>query len=181
LPSVAKEKQSYHLSKLRSLRAEDHQIEFEELCAQLDQRYGLKLDRHYVTKLAKKLYAERAKRADRYTLNATLTAFQDTMTQVVRVAWSIANDPFAKNQDRIAALKEVREANNAVFEKLFDAGVFERKLGTLDATIRNTPLPEERKQAIRAVFTNWGLLAEPAIAPSSSAAESAAQEPTPVP
>ncbi len=45
-----------------------------------------------------------------------------------------------------------------MFEKLFDAGVFERKLGTLDATIRNTPLPEDRKQAIRAVFTNWGLI-----------------------
>jgi hypothetical protein len=49
MPSIAKEKQQYHLSKIRSLIAEeDHQIEFEELCAQLEQRYGLKLDRHYV-------------------------------------------------------------------------------------------------------------------------------------
>jgi len=83
------------------------------------------------------------------------------MTQVVRVAWSIANDEFARKQDRVAALKEIREANNAVFEKLFDAGVFERKLGTLDATIRNAPLPPERKQAIRATFENWGLLPAP--------------------
>ena len=50
---------------------------------------------------------------------------------------------------------------NTPIEKLFDAGVFERKLGTLDATIRNTPLPDERKQAIRAVFENWGLLEAP--------------------
>ena len=59
------------------------------------------------------------------------------------------------------ALREIREAHKDMFEKLFDAGVFERKLGTLDATLRNTPLPEERKQAIRAVFTNWGLLEAP--------------------
>ena len=45
------------------------------------------------------------------------------------------------------------------FEKLFDAGVFERKLGTLDTVIRNTPLAPERKQVIRDVFGNWGLIA----------------------
>ena len=48
-----------------------------------------------------------------------------------------------------------------MFEKLFDAGVFERKLGTLDATIRNTPLPEDRKQGIRMTFQNWGLIEAP--------------------
>ena len=52
------------------------------------------------------------------------------------------------------ALREIREAHRDSFEKLFDAGVFERKLGTFDATIRNTTLPEDRKQAIRSEFEN---------------------------
>ena len=158
MPSVAKEKQQYHLSKIRSLIAEDHQIEYVELVQRLDDRFGMKLDREYVTKLAKKLYAERARRADRYTLSAALAAFQDTMTQVVRVAWSIANDPSAKNQDRVMALKEIRESNNIVFDKLFDAGVFERKLGSIDANIRNAPIPEGRDRAIASVFENWRLM-----------------------
>ena len=55
-------------------------------------------------------------------------------------------------------MREIREAYNAVFEKLFDAGVFERKAGTLELAIRNTPLRDEKKHAIGAVFTNWGLL-----------------------
>jgi hypothetical protein len=59
------------------------------------------------------------------------------------------------------ALREIREAHNAVFEKLFDAGVFDRKRGSLELTIRNTPLPEEKKKAIREVFENWGLLPAP--------------------
>jgi hypothetical protein len=67
----------------------------------------------------------------------------------------------ARRQDRVMALREVREAHSAVFEKLFDAGVFERKLDTLNEVIRNTPLPEERKQAIRVPFENWGLLNAP--------------------
>jgi hypothetical protein len=80
------------------------------------------------------------------------------------VGWEIANDKSEAGRDRAAALREVREAYNAVFEKLFDAGVFERKLGTIDATIRNTPLPDEKKQAIIAVFENWGLIEPPQIA-----------------
>jgi hypothetical protein len=31
----------------------------------------------------------------------------------------------------------------------------------MEAVIRNTPLPEERKAAIRSVFENWGLLPPP--------------------
>jgi hypothetical protein len=69
------------------------------------------------------------------------------------------------------ALKEIREAHNAVFEKLFDAGVFDRKLGTLEMTVRNAPLPEEKKKAIRDVFEQWGLLPSPA-APKEDAAPS---------
>jgi len=83
------------------------------------------------------------------------------MNEIVRVGWEIANDKFAEGRDRAAALREIREAYNAMFEKLFDAGVFERKLGTLDAVIRNTPLPEERKQAIRSTFESRGLLEAP--------------------
>ena len=61
----------------------------------------------------------------------------------------------------MAALREIREAHNVVFDKLFDAGVFERKLGALDATIRNAPLAEERKKVIHQTFENWGLLKAP--------------------
>jgi hypothetical protein len=161
MPAILKDKKQYLVSKVRSIIAQDHQITLDELAQRLERDYNIKIERHYLSHLVQKFYAERAARADRYTLTQALTAFEDSMTQVVRVAWSIANDSFARNQDRVMVLREIREAHNVVFEKLFDAGVFERKLGTLDATIRNTPLPDERKPAIRAVFENWGLLEAP--------------------
>lgn len=180
MPAIAKERQEYHIAKIRSLIAEDHQITFEELQQRLDHRFGLKFDRAYVSRLAKKIFRERSVRADRKTLNLALAAFEDSMTQVVRVAWEIANDEFARKQDRVMALREVREAHTAIFDKLFDAGVFERKLGTLDATIRNTPLPEDRKQALSLVFANWGLVAPPddtkTLPASNSAKEQAPKE-----
>ena len=107
------------------------------------------------------IHTERAKRADTWTLNMALSAFQDTITEIVVKAWEIVNDPMAERLERLAALREIRAANNDVFTKLFDAGVFERKLGTIDATIRSTPLSDEKKQTIEAVFTNWGLLPAP--------------------
>jgi len=122
---------------------------------------GLRLDRRYLASLVKAIQTERIKRAQTWTLNMALASFEDAMQEIVRVGWEIANDKFAEGRDRAAALREIREAYNAMFEKLFDAGVFKRKLGTLDATIRNTPLPEERKQAIRSVFENWGILPAP--------------------
>jgi hypothetical protein len=155
----SKEKKQHLVSRVRSVIAQDHQIALDDLALRLDREYGIKIERHYLSTIVRKIYAERALRADRQTLNFALASFEDTMTQVVRVAWEIANDPFARKQDRVMALREIREAHSAVFEKLFDAGVFERKLGTLDATIRNTPLTEDKKHAITAVFTNWGLIA----------------------
>ena len=157
MPAISKDKQEFYKSRIRAIVSIQHQITLVQLLDKLAEE-GIHLDRDYLSKLANKVYQERTKRADRQTLNYALAAFEDTMTEVVRVAWSIATDPSARKQDRVAALREIREAHKDVFEKLFDAGVFERKLGTLDAVIRNTPLAPERKKVIQDVFQNWGLI-----------------------
>jgi hypothetical protein len=160
MPALSKKTKHYYRERIRSILVQQPQTSIEGIKQRLEAD-GLKLDRHYVGKLVKEIYTERTKRADTWILNHALASFQDAMSEIARVGWEIANDKFVPGRDRAAALREIREAYNLMFEKLFDAGVFERKLGTLDATIRNTPLPEERKQAIRAVFTNWGLLEAP--------------------
>jgi hypothetical protein len=160
MPRISQEHKQYYKSKIRSLLAQNHQITQREMQERLKAE-GIVLDRGYLGSLVNSVYLERIHRADRATLNYALAAFEDTMTEIVRVAWDIANNPLVRPFDRIQALKEVREAHNDVFTKLFDAGVFEKKLGTLDLAIRNTPLPEEEKKEIRTVFMNWGLLPPP--------------------
>jgi hypothetical protein len=157
MPRISREHEQYYKSKIRSLPPQNHQITQREMQDRL-KADGITLDRNYLGSLLNAVLAERTHRA---TLNYALAAFEDTMTEVVRVAWAIANNPLVRPFDRIRALKEVREAHNAVFEKLFDASVFDRKLGTLNAAIRNTPLPEEKKKAITAVFENWKLIEAP--------------------
>lgn len=160
MPALSTKTKHYYRERIRSILVQNPQTSIEGITQRLDQD-GLKLDRHYVGKLVGEIHTDRAKRANTWTLNMALASFQDAMGEIVRVGWEIASDAKQEGRDRAAALREIREAHNAMFEKLFDAGVFERKLGTLDATIRNTPLPEERKQVIRATFQNWGLIEAP--------------------
>jgi len=160
MPAYSSDTKKYHRSRVRSIMVQDPMLAGEHIRRRLE-REGLVLDRNYINGIVNDIHKERARRAETWTLNNAMTALQDAMGEVVRVGWEIANDKMAEGRDRAAALREIREAYNLVFEKMFDAGVFERKLGTLDAVIRNTPLPEEKKQAIRSVFQNWNLLEAP--------------------
>jgi hypothetical protein len=160
MPPLSTKTKHYHRERIRSLIVQQPHISAEGVRKALDAQ-GLTLDRHYIGSLLKAIHTERAKRADTWTLNMALASFQDAMAEIARAGWEIANDKNEPGRDRAAALREVREAYNTMFEKLFDAGVFERKLGTIDATIRNTPLSDEKKQIIEAVFANWGLLEGP--------------------
>jgi len=101
----------------------------------------------YIGKLFDEIIVERGKRMDRQLLNNALSSFEDTLTEIVRVASDIAQSQWINPQARVMALREIREAHNAVFEKLFDAGVFDGRRGSLEFTIRNTPLLEEKKKA----------------------------------
>jgi hypothetical protein len=157
MPELSPKTKQYHKQRVRSLMVQQPMITIEGMRRHLSND-GLPLDRHYIASLVRAIQTERIKRADTWMLNMALASFQDAMAEIARVGWEIANDQMADGRDRAAALREIREAHNAMFEKLFDAGVFERKLGTLDMAIRNTPLPEERKQAIRSTFQSWGLL-----------------------
>jgi uncharacterized protein (DUF2164 family) len=108
MPTISKDKKQYLASRVRSIIAQDHQITLDDLANHFDREYVIKIERHYLCGIVRKLYAERARRADRQTLNYALASFEDTMTQVVHVAWEIANDQFARMQDRVMALREIR-------------------------------------------------------------------------
>jgi PQQ-like domain len=72
MPAILKDKKQYLVSKLRSIIAQDHQVTLEELAIRLDREHNIKIERHYLSQLVRKFYAERAVRADRQTLNYAL-------------------------------------------------------------------------------------------------------------
>jgi hypothetical protein len=137
MPKISAKSKHYYRERVRSGLVQSPKISGEGIKRQLEAQ-GMTLDRHYINPFINAIHAERSKRADTWTLNVALALFQDAMNETVRAAWEIVNDPMAGNIDKALAMREIREACGVSFEKLFDVAVFERKLGTTDATI-HTP------------------------------------------
>jgi hypothetical protein len=153
----SKEQETLYRSRIRQLMVMNHNISNIDMQQKLDAD-GLHLDLHYIGKLRNKITAERARRVDRLTLNHALASFQDIMTQVMEVGWEIAMDTRGEGRDRASGLEVVRKAGNDAFDKLFDAGVFDRKLGTIGVQFRNKPLTAEALAEIVDTFRRHGKL-----------------------
>lgn len=160
MPKVSTERKQFYKAKIRSLLAIDHSMSTRELQGQLEQN-GIHIDRHFLDKLRHVVEREKTLRADRRTLNYAIATVEDTLTETMRIAWSTALNPTAKTHDRLAAIREIRKSHVDMFNILFDAGIFNRKLGTLEHEIRNAPLSEEQKRNIRGAFERWGLIQSP--------------------
>jgi hypothetical protein len=106
MPRISHEHKQLYKSKIRSLLARNHQATQIELVEGME-KAGFKLDRFYLSKLVKEIHAERIRRADRQTLNFALASFEDTMIEVVRLVWEIANIPYISAQARVMALREI--------------------------------------------------------------------------
>jgi len=157
MPKISAERVQFYKSKIRSLLAIDHQMSNRELESQLAQN-GINIEENYIGRLRKKIEREKSLRTDRLTLNHALATVSDTLTETMRLCWQIALNPQKEANERIAALREIRKSNTDMFNLLFDAGIFNRKLGTLEHEIRNAPLSEEQKKNIREAFSRWGLM-----------------------
>jgi hypothetical protein len=151
MPALSTKTKHYYRERIRSILVQTPQVSNEGIRQRL-QRDGLTLDRHYIGKLVGEIHTERSKRADTWTLNMALSSFQDAMGEIVRVGWTIANDDREQGRDRAAALREIREAYNAVFEKLFDAGV-----AALANHVQPSNFCARGVSNVRPHVTNWSL------------------------
>ena len=130
--SYGKTKRQEHIAKVRRMLVMNSEASILEVRKMLISHFGLKLDKDYINKIINIVRKERTKRMDYYTLNVKLAEFEDKLKESDLELWKIVNDLSVRNKDRISALKEIRNNNKELFNKQFDAGLFSRKLGTLD-------------------------------------------------
>lgn len=129
---------------------------------------GIKLDIKYIMKLVQKIRRERYTRYDNQTVKKVLAEFEDFVNSTGQELLKISKTS-KLDMAKIMALDVRVKHYNILLEKLFDAGVFERKLGTIDAKYTNVAemlklLKDERdkqrklKSANRQVTINAELL-----------------------
>jgi hypothetical protein len=130
-----KERQKEHISAIRRvlvIKPESSILGIKE--ALLKRKKPLKLDKDYINKMVRKIRAERSQRLDRYTINKTLAGFQDEINELKNRLWRIIITPETSERDKISAIKELRNSSIGLFDKMFESGVFEKKLGELNVS-----------------------------------------------
>lgn len=144
----SKEKQQEHISQIRRIlviKPDSSILNIREALAK--QRKSLNLDKDYINKLVNKIRKERAKRLDHYTINKILAEFQDEIGELKRRLWIIIINPDNPDKDKIAAIRELRTSSKDLFDKMFDAGIFKRKLGELEIEDKSKTLTNLLKNA----------------------------------
>lgn len=130
MPKIAKEYEQVVRGHIRRLLIMDGNMTNLELVKQLNQ-IGIPFAIEYVSKLRRKVIQQKLSERKSWVLTQYLQHFADTMNEADRKLWQIATDKGSKDGDRIYALSQIRENRKAVFDKLFEAGIFEKELGNL--------------------------------------------------
>lgn len=114
----------------------------------------LNLDKDYINRLVNIIRKERARRLDSYTVNVVLAKFQDEVDELKKRLWAIISSPSSSYQEKIAAIRELRNSSKDLFDKMFDAGVFERKLGKLN--LKGVLTADERDMIKKVIDLDYG-------------------------
>ena len=145
---LSKETQREHISQIRRILVIKPDSSIREVKEALANRTKpLNLDKDYINKLVNKIRVERTKRLDGHTINVVLAKFQDETEELKKRLWTIIIDHGSLEKDKIAAIRELRNSSKDLFDKMFDAGIFERKLGDIGIEDKSKTLTNLLKDA----------------------------------
>jgi hypothetical protein len=129
---------------------------------------GNTLDWHYVAKVVRKLGREAAFAVDQQKIQDRLAITKERYRLMVERLWRIIDykweylEKFAlyppKTDEIIKAINTLMKLDLAILKAEMDAGIFERKLGTVDLNVyRSQPLDAETADRITDAFKRWGI------------------------
>ena len=134
MPRYAKEKELEFTAIIRGILVKRPNISIRQIREVLiSGKTPLPLDKDYIHKLVKKIRVDRTKRLDYYTVNHVLAKFEDEVEELKTRLWAIITDPKGKAGDKSYAIKVLIDSQDKLLDRMFDAGIFERKLGSLSS------------------------------------------------
>lgn len=125
------------------------------------------LDWEYVARLRKKIHRTAVENVRRQDVAERINEFKEknrlVFDRLMRIAYytdDLKKDglPPPSYKDQIAALTAIVRLESMVFNAEFDAGIFERHIGTLEVEKRFKPLPPDLKMQMMIAFRNWGII-----------------------
>lgn len=162
MPNYKDETQQYHIERIREVIAIKPRASLRTIREVLegDPNEPLRLHIDYILKLLEKIRGERKYRFNQALVDKHLAEIQDQNESVITQMWRILLDNSRDERTRVAAAKVIVDANFKLFEAQLDAGIFERKLGTVDMKDAYKINPEQQASILRALH-NYGIIKDP--------------------
>ena len=126
---------AFYMSNIRQLLAIDPEMSLREMQEQLAQN-NINIDINYLGRLRNKHLNARAHRIDRTAQKQALAQINDAMTETKRRMWPILLSKTSTNNEKIAAAAEIRDTYRFVYSLMQEAGIFDKKLGTIDVEVK---------------------------------------------
>lgn len=142
MPSYSKQKEQEFTEMIRILRVRNPGISLREIQSGLEQN-GFHLHVDYINKLVHKLDQEKIHRVDQQTLNKEIADFEDLVKVLANELWKIILGKDSTKREKTSAIKTLLDSRSDLFDKKFDAGIFERQLGKIKAEGVLTPEQKE--------------------------------------
>lgn len=147
MTGITPERREYLKTQVRELTVMEPNISALRAAEVLKKR-NLQIHYEYVLELMKEIDVERTVQADQFFLNHMLMQFMERTRMTDKVLWNILTSPDydpktglgATKKDKLGAARELRNNFNTLFQTMFDAGVFKRKIGELEIHNMNTIL-----------------------------------------
>ncbi len=131
MPKVTDDKESEYKERVRAIIVRRPDVSLRQIKKILEESRTepMSLTTHYIGRLVNKIRKNRGQRLNSYTINVILGQFEEEAKELKKQFWAIAGNPMIDDKVKVAALKELRNTSVALFDKMFDAGLFERNLG----------------------------------------------------
>lgn len=156
MPSITKEHEQEYIERIRAIvvRRPSASVRIIQETLEGHPKSPLSLDRDYVRKLVNKIRKDTGQRLNHYTVNVILGDFEREAEELKKTLWGIIGNPTTDDKVKVSAIKELRNTSVALFDKMFDAGIFERNLGKLGT--EHTLSEESEAMILKAINHGYG-------------------------
>lgn len=154
---LAYDTRQYHASRIRSvmvLTPGASAYEIQKALERSDQ--PLSLDPRYIQKIRDKIIGERARRNDLLTIGPRIAYIQDKKQLIDSQLWRLITDPATGDRAKVQALGLLMKNETDLLQAEMDAGIFERKIGTL--AVERGPMESEHKTRVIDALEKWGMV-----------------------
>lgn len=130
MPALSDDTKSEHIALVRRVLVQRPDASLREIREALE-KIKRPLHLRYINKIVKKIRGERGKRIENQLLNEEIAKFEDSAQLVVEELWKLSKSS-SDDRARVSALKAIMESQDMLLNRKFDAGFFERSLGSIE-------------------------------------------------